>query len=99
MANDRGRIQELADGMIAGDSRAMKAFFTFVRGAQNDIGPKGAKALAVIVRAIQLLLPSEARLAYVEGRSNIHKAKVSAPPAKKRPAKSAAKKKARRSKR
>jgi hypothetical protein len=51
--------------MMAGDKRAMDAFFTFIDGLQaKKLRKDGERALTVIVRVVELLLPMHARLAY-----------------------------------
>jgi hypothetical protein len=65
VANDADRIRELVDGMMAGDKRAMNAFFTFIDGLQaKKLGKDGERALTVVVSVVELLLPMHARLAY-----------------------------------
>ena len=62
---DARRIQELVDGMSAGDPRAMEAFFTFVDGLlRKKLERDGEDALMVIVSVVELLLPIQARLAF-----------------------------------
>ena len=59
------RIQELVDGMMAGDKPAMEAFFTFIDGLKaKKLGKEGESALTVVVTIVELLLPMHTRLAY-----------------------------------
>jgi hypothetical protein len=62
---DARRIQELVDGMIGGDPRAMEAFFTFVDGlVRRKLDRDGEDALMLVVSVVELLLPMQARLAF-----------------------------------
>jgi hypothetical protein len=62
---DARRIQELVDGMSAGDPRAMEAFFTFVDGLlRKKLDTDGEDALMVVVSVVELLLPLQARSAF-----------------------------------
>ena len=62
---DARRVQELVDGMSAGDPRAMEAFFTFVDGLlRGKLDRDGEDALMVVVSVVELLLPMHARLAF-----------------------------------
>ena len=59
------RIQELVDGMRAGDKLAMEAFFTLIDGLMAmKLGKDGESALGVVVSVVELLLPMHARPAY-----------------------------------
>ena len=59
------RIRQLVDGMRAGDALAMEAFFTFIDGLKaKKLGKDGEVALTVVASVVELLLPTEARLAY-----------------------------------
>jgi hypothetical protein len=85
MAKDAQRIQELVDGMKAGDQRAMDAFFTFIDGLKaKKLGKDGDSALTVIVSVVEVLLPIHARLAYAAASEREGKKRT---PPRKRPAK------------
>jgi hypothetical protein len=85
--NEARRIRELADGMTAGDRRAMEAFFTFIRGLRaKKLGKDGEGALAVVVSVVELLLPTHVRLGYAAASDKENKKKA-------RPRKRVAKKK------
>lgn len=62
---DARRIQELVDGMSAGDPRAIEASFTFVDGLlSKKLDRDGEDALMVVVSVVELLLPVHARSAF-----------------------------------
>ena len=62
---DARRIQELVEGMSAGDTRAMKAFFTFVDGLlRKKLDRDGEDSLMIVVSVVEQLLPMHARLAF-----------------------------------
>ena len=59
------RIQELVDGMVAGDKLAIEAFFTFIDGLRaKKLGKEGERAIAVVASVVELLLPMHVRPIY-----------------------------------